>query len=981
MAAALLLGQNTVSVNAEVPETDKAAVQQTENTRQDTQEIPDADIFDVDFINGTDDQSPLANTLGTTIGNPVIEMSSELHKNIARFDGSSAYLYPFSQEKYDRFDENLTMECMVKFNSIPSSGEYEIFSNQQSGGIGIALENGELTFFAHVGGGYRTPKASVKAGQWYHVAGVVDGNSVRLYVNGELKDEVTAPSAGVHFPSGSGAWNMVLGGDSDSSGGAQFLINADLSFARIYSSALEDGQIAALSEQTFEGTDIEEPVPQNVSLGLISSDGTAEDGEWNLNLHAKGSQFGSVDRIEYDVVYDPSLLSYEGIQHTMSGVTVTEAEAGRLHIVSSASLSTDDFRDYGTTRLGKLNFRTADVDGDQTAVIRTENFRAYSGEEDVTGQMKEQPSAEKELKIYAKDSLDVNGDGVIGAGDVALAEGELKEAAAQQSAIYPYKHVVILTLDGAGQAWNPDAVYYAENNSVIPTKHTDEATMAKRTNTYAMELLNEEFATSYTAQSVSPSISAQNYSSILHGVPWLDVPSEYQVTNDSAGSEYYADFGKETALYPSVFKAVQKAFPQRQNAAFAEWTQILNGIIEPDAQVIGKGSESKESFYDVADYIRSDAFKNTAVVYMQSDWLDHVGHSTGYYNDIFWSEAAQYDDFYKAVVDALKETGEYDETLIITNADHGGSGTSHGSSDPSNMDIFIGIGGQTVDSGKRLEGGTNADISPIALAGLRIDQPESMTGGVFDESAFLTQEEMSSKNRDVEEITMTRDGSRALIELGNAANQVRAADMVIALNGAEVGSIDAKGGEILRQEVKDGELYLTISYDSQPDEIAEIEFASLGDDQAEIREIMLGTENGDEIYSDLLNTQGDLGEDPAAPGDEENPGGGGQDDEENPGGGSQGDEENPGGGSQDDGEDPNGGKPDDGAGSDDQTDKVLPGAAGAGQAPSGNAGKTPQTSGKAAKTGDASRPAGAPACMVLAAAAAAYALKKRNRAI
>ena len=56
MAAALLLGQNTVSVNAEVPETDKAAVQQTENTRQDTQEIPDADIFDVDFINGTDDQ-------------------------------------------------------------------------------------------------------------------------------------------------------------------------------------------------------------------------------------------------------------------------------------------------------------------------------------------------------------------------------------------------------------------------------------------------------------------------------------------------------------------------------------------------------------------------------------------------------------------------------------------------------------------------------------------------------------------------------------------------------------------------------------------------------------------------------------------------------------------------------------------------------------------------------------------------------------
>ena len=396
MAAALLISQNAVYVNAEVSGVN-AAAQQTENAGGDqaAQEIPDADIFDVDFINGTEDKSALANELGVTVGNPVIEMSSELHKNIAKFDGSSAYLYPFSQEKYDLFDENLTMECMVKFNSVPSSGEYEIFSNQQSGGIGIALENGKLTFFAHVGGAYRTPKASVKPGQWYHVAGVVEGNSVRLYVNGVLQDEVTAPSAGVHFPSGSGAWNMVLGGDSDGSGGAQFLINADLSFARLYSSALDDEQLMTLSEQSFEGADIEEPKPQNVGLGLISSAGTAEEGEWNLNLHANGDKNGSIDRIEYDLVYDPSLLSYEGIQHAMSGVTVTETEEGRLHVASSAPLAADGFGTYGTTRLGKLNFKTGDAREDETTLIKTENFKAYAEGSDVTAQMETQPSAEK----------------------------------------------------------------------------------------------------------------------------------------------------------------------------------------------------------------------------------------------------------------------------------------------------------------------------------------------------------------------------------------------------------------------------------------------------------------------------------------------------------------------------------------------------------------------------------------------------------
>ena len=81
------------------------------------------------------------NELGKTISNPKIVESDELHKNIAKFDGSSAYLYPFNQEKYQKINQTVTMECMVKFNSIPS-GEHDIFSNQQSGGIGLGLDNG-----------------------------------------------------------------------------------------------------------------------------------------------------------------------------------------------------------------------------------------------------------------------------------------------------------------------------------------------------------------------------------------------------------------------------------------------------------------------------------------------------------------------------------------------------------------------------------------------------------------------------------------------------------------------------------------------------------------------------------------------------------------------------------------------------------------------------------------------------------------------
>lgn len=151
---------------------------------------------------------------------------------------------------------------------------------------------------------------------------------------------------------------MVLGADSDSSNGAQAYTNADLSFARIYSNALSDDDIAYLSDKAFAGADIEELKPQDINLGLIGSEGISENGQWNLNIHANEVKVGSIDKIEYDLVYDSDALNYEGVQHKMSGVTILEEEKGRLHIVSSAMLSTNDFNIYATTRLGKLNFTT-----------------------------------------------------------------------------------------------------------------------------------------------------------------------------------------------------------------------------------------------------------------------------------------------------------------------------------------------------------------------------------------------------------------------------------------------------------------------------------------------------------------------------------------------------------------------------------------------------------------------------------------------
>ncbi|WCJ49389.1 alkaline phosphatase family protein [Lactiplantibacillus plantarum] len=74
---------------------------------------------------------------------------------------------------------------------------------------------------------------------------------------------------------------------------------------------------------------------------------------------------------------------------------------------------------------------------------------------------------------------------------------------------------------------------------------------------------------------------------------------------------------------------------------------------------------------------------------MQSDYMDGQGHGHGWYNDNYWDKYAQYDALFKRVMDKLEATGHIHDTLVIANADHGGSGKNHGGWDEYNRSIFM----------------------------------------------------------------------------------------------------------------------------------------------------------------------------------------------------------------------------------------------------------------------------------------------------
>lgn len=799
------------------------------------------------------------------IGNPIIARPGDAKKDSAIFIGNTAFAMPVSQDQYNQMSNGMAIETYFKYNEgAPLSGEHDIFSNQQGGGVGLGVDNGNLTFFAHVDGQYRQPHVRLTPGKWVHAVGVVDkaDNKAKLYVNGRLVDAVSFSRFKMDWPTNAKAHNFVLGGDSNSAGGAESFMSGQVQTARLYNHSLTANDAAQLSNAAQGEVAPEPEVQQSFDSRLVGPSSITAGHVYNLNVQMRQNNAGDINKLEYDVNYDANLFDFIKTTNQKDGyrTRVTLVKPGQLHISTSSVLSSASYRQFSQTKIAALKLRAKKLPVNksaQTSIDIKDAVGTINGKKVDNLKMTLGTQA---VKVIARASHDYNGDGIVGAGDIAMAPADQREAVAKEAVIRPYKHVVVLTTDGGGNPWDPSGMYYAKDNSVDPKWTTNPEILKKRRNKYTMDLFNKKFAMSTSASAVIPTISAQNYISMLHGVTWGELPTEYQGTNATTGGQYFADFDKAKPLFPSVFKVLQAANPYQSAAEFSEWTNILNGITEPEAAVDKNSSRGWESFNDVANYIGTEDFNNTALTYMQSDQMDHQGHTKGWFNDNYWDNYAKYDDMFKTVMDKLEKTGHAHDTLVIANADHGGWKLDHGqNTERSNTNIFIGIGGETIDSGRRLKGGSNADISALILHALQVKKPSSMTGKVFDSSAFLDQTQLTKKHRDVEDVTLKANNRHAQLHLKTkATNQLRSLDTRIDLAGRTVDQITTPAGtKILRQEVKDGILSLTLGFDKQPtaDALANIKFAKTSKTakNVTIQKAMAGTDKGQEILVDLHN--------------------------------------------------------------------------------------------------------------------------------
>ncbi len=329
-----------------------------------------------------------------------------------------------------------------------------------------------------------------------------------------------------------------------------------------------------------------------------------------------------------------------------------------------------------------------------------------------------------------------------------------------------YKRVVIIGVDGTG-AYPGEMLDDDEGSLPNFKKLFVDGTTAKNGTKLSGSV-------TYSGVAVYPTISAQNWTSMFHGVR----PPYHGITGSSSNKDL--DAGKlPDAKYPSFVKVVLDAHPEAKAISSCTWSAINNGAIEDSPRVTklntdcsaltdivsgeevlkGKGAAeltaeirevtAVDGFADPDNHLRdavtvqriigamtADGAEDYEIVYMHLNQVDSAGHSYGYNKHAYALAVSRVDNLLGKLYEALDEAGKADDTLFIYCTDHGHRylrrTTGHGGNSDVEINVTFAVSGKTVKAGN-MGKYVNTDLAPIVAYALGVKAAETWQGRVpFD---------------------------------------------------------------------------------------------------------------------------------------------------------------------------------------------------------------------------------------------------------
>ena len=248
-------------------------------------------------------------------------------------------------------------------------------------------------------------------------------------------------------------------------------------------------------------------------------------------------------------------------------------------------------------------------------------------------------------------------------------------------------------------------------------------TFFAQANTPNMDRIFAGGAVSRKTLTEMPTISAECWGAMLHGVECL----WHGLTNSIVGTQPYP----VDSVYPSVFRVIREAAPEAKLASFCDWDPINGGIIEDDLGVYKFHAPAKELVEPAISYIRENDF---TFLFFQFDNVDGAGHRYGYGGPEHLAAIGENDEYIGRIVAAIGERGWLDDTLILVEADHGGTpnvgfGGHHGGATEEEKFVSFFAAGPGIAAGEVTDMLVR-DTPAVILHALGISRPESWTARV-----------------------------------------------------------------------------------------------------------------------------------------------------------------------------------------------------------------------------------------------------------
>lgn len=269
------------------------------------------------------------------------------------------------------------------------------------------------------------------------------------------------------------------------------------------------------------------------------------------------------------------------------------------------------------------------------------------------------------------------------------------------------KHVVLIGVDGLGA--------YCFEKADIPN----------------IRSLMEKGSWSLEARCVLPSSSAVNWASMLMGAgPELHGFTTWGSKKPDLPSRVLDKYG----MFPSVYGLLREKDPDAEIGVIYEWEGI--GYLFPK-QAVDFNKHCKSDSLSAAEAVRYIRNKKPAFLFAYFHEVDQTGHKQGHDTPAYYQAVKRTDERIGQILQAIREAGMEENTIVMLSADHGGIGDGHGGITMAEMQIPWIIAGPGIKQDHEISGSIMTFDTAATLArifGLEI--PQVWTGKPVDE-AFL----------------------------------------------------------------------------------------------------------------------------------------------------------------------------------------------------------------------------------------------------